>query len=241
MHNSRDNQIRQHIDNALRYNPLTRDAPIAIYVKDGIAALHGAVDSHAQKIAVERTVKGIAGVRGFAESLRVTPPHAHKRSDQDLARAALHALQWNALVPDERVQVKVEDGWLTLLGNVTWQVERRAAADAVAHLPGLRGMTNRIVLIPQAKPADVRATIDQALSRGRASAAHAVEIVVDGATVTLRGAVSSWEDYEEAEHAAWSCPGISDVRNLLIVQSPLESTMPTVNANDSRTQTGGVK
>jgi osmotically-inducible protein OsmY len=241
MHNPRDSQIRQHVDNALHYNPLTRDAPIAIYVKDGVVTLYGTVESHAQKIAVERTVKGIAGVRGFAESLCVTPPHVHKRSDQDLVHAALDALHWNALVPEERVQVKVEDGWLTLLGNVTWQVERRAAGDAVAHLPGLRGITNRIVLIPHAKPADVRAAIDQVLKRARAGTSQMVDILVDGALVTLRGAVSSWAEYEEAEHAAWSCPGISDVRNLLVVQPPAELADATADPGNARVQAGGVK
>jgi osmotically-inducible protein OsmY len=222
MNSSRDALIRQHIDNALRYNPLTRDTSIAVHVKDGIVSLHGTVVSHAQKIAVERTVKGIAGVRGFAESLHVSPPSAHLRSDEDLARAALDALHWNALVPSERVQVKVEHGWLTLLGNVTWQVERRAAADAVANLPGLRGVSNRITLIPHAKPGDIRVAVARAL--GAPSAVRSIDAHVDGATVTLRGNVHSWLDYEHAEQAAWSCSGVSEVRNLLVVGLPETAT-----------------
>jgi osmotically-inducible protein OsmY len=228
MNSSRDALIRQHIDNALRYNPLTRDASIAIHVKDGVASLHGVVASHAQKIAVERTVKGIDGVRGFAEALQVTPPSAHLRSDEDLARAALDALHWNALVPAERVQVKVEHGWLTLMGNVTWQVERRAAADAVANLPGLRGVSNRITLVAHAKPGDVRAAVARAL--GASGAGQSIDALVDGAMVTLRGNVRSWLDYEHAEQAAWSCSGVSEVRNLLIVGLP-ETAMSDADTN----------
>jgi osmotically-inducible protein OsmY len=217
MSGEQDRSIRQHVENALRYNPLTRNAAIAVYVKDGVAILHGDVETHAQKRAVERVVKGVAGVRGFAEELTVTPPERHRRGDDALARAALDALRWHALVPDERIQVKVEHGWLTLMGNVTWNVERQAAADAVAHLIGLRGVSNHITLIPHAKPADVHDAIRRALDRSAQLDAKGVEVEIDGARATLRGTVKSWTAYDDAEHAVWSCAGISEVRNFLVV------------------------
>ncbi len=217
MYREQDRLIRQHVENALLYDPLTRDAAIAVYVRDGVVTLHGTVETHAQKRAAERVVKGVAGVRGYAEEIAVTPPERHRRGDNELARAALDALRWHALVPDERIQVKVEQGWLTLMGNVTWNVERQAAADAVAHLVGVRGVSNHITLIPHAKPADVHDAIRRALERSAQLDPTSVKVEVDGARATLLGTVKSWAAYDEVERAVWSCAGISDVRNLLVV------------------------
>ncbi len=227
-----DRDIQLHIENALSYNPQTHDARVAVRVKEGVATLHGEVTSHAQKLAVERVVKGIAGVRGFAEELKTTPPAHHKRSDEEIVKSALEALHWNVVVPDEHIQVKAEHGWLTLLGTVTWKTERDAAETAVSLLPGVLGVSNHIQLKPRAKPKAVRESIAQAFARTARLDANDIAITVDGASVTLSGTVATWAEFEDADKAAWACPGVSNVLNLLKVAGGEQATL-TANVVDT--------
>jgi osmotically-inducible protein OsmY len=67
-----------------------------------------------------------------------------KRSDTDIVKAALHALEWDVWIPRNRVTVTVKDAWVTLEGEVAWNFERKEAARVVRPLKGVIGVTNSI-------------------------------------------------------------------------------------------------
>jgi osmotically-inducible protein OsmY len=113
-----DNELRTDVLAELNWDPSIRDEDIAIAVKDGVVTLAGTVDTYAQRFAAERAVERVKGVRALASDLEVKLPGAMVRSDADLAHAAINALRWNIQVPDQRLQVKVANGWLTLEGEV---------------------------------------------------------------------------------------------------------------------------
>ena len=208
-----------HIDvmEALAFEPQLHGQTIGVAVKDGIVTLSGEVDSHAQKVVAEQVVKTVTGVRGFAEALQVNPPAQHHRTDQEIVTAALEALKWNVLVPAERVQVKVEHGWLTLFGDVLWQFERQSAEDAVKTLTGVRGVSNKLTVKPHVPPRQVKDKIIKAFERSARQDANDIRVKVEGGAVTLEGTVNNWIEYDDAERAAWAVPGISDVHNMLMV------------------------
>jgi len=212
-----DREIHVDVLGALKFDPQIKEQHIAVAVKDGIVTLNGEVETHAQKMAAEQIVKRVAGVRGFAEELQVNPPGHHRRTDADIAEAAVNALRWNVLVPADRIQVKVENGWLTLFGDVTWNFERESAAKAVNSLVGLRGVSNKINVRPFVAPSRVKETILQAFERTARQEAQDVKVMVDGGVVTLEGTVHNWVEFGEAEWAAWSVSGVTEVRNHLII------------------------
>ena len=201
----------------LNWDPVVKDAPVGVIVQDGVVTLTGHLRSHAQKRAVEHAVRRVKGVRALAVEMEVQLPAEHERTDADVALAAERALEWNVLVPDDKIRVLVENGAVTLSGQVEWQYQRQAVEDSVRDLMGVRSVANQVVVRPKFTPADVEAKIESALKRQAEREARQIEILANGSEVTLRGSVHSWAERRAAEGAAWSAPGVAHVVNNLLV------------------------
>ena len=213
-----DLQLKKDVTAELEWDPSIDATQVGVSVKDGVVTLSGHLETYVQKYAVERAAQRVRGVRGIAVELDVKLDPGHHRSDAEVAAAAEHALVWHALVPDDRVQVKVEKGWVTLLGTVNWEYQRREAEKAVRCLTGVVGVSNAITLQPVATPKNVSDRIREALTRHADDEAKHIEVVVKDDKVTLRGKVDSWAERAAANTAAWSAPGVSTVVNELTVQ-----------------------
>ena len=212
-----DVQLRKDVFEELTADPSLDAAEIAVTVKDGVVTLGGDVGSYAEKWAAERAVKRVAGVKGLAEEIQVKLPGPAERTDADIARAAVNALQWNVSVPSERVRVKVQNGFVTLEGEVSWQFQREAAHDAVRHLTGVRWVDNQIVVKPAVSASAVKGKIETAFTRNALLDAAGIAVNVKGDAVTLRGVVRSWAERDEAERAVWAVPGVAHVDDHLII------------------------
>ena len=70
----------------------------------------------------------------------------HKKTDEDIAWAAVFALKWDAAVPHHSISVMADNGWLVLEGEVESPEHKSAAEAAVSYLPGVEGVHNLIVV-----------------------------------------------------------------------------------------------
>lgn len=213
-----DAQLRSDILAELNWEPAINATEIGVIVKDGVVTLTGHLDSYAHKRAAERAAQRVRGVKALATELAVKLGAGYERTDADIALAAEHALEWNVLVPEDRIRAMAEKGWITLSGEVDWEYQRATAEKAVRDLLGVTGVSNLITVKPKFDASDVANKIRDALARQADREARKIEIVVNGAEVTLRGKVHSWAERTAAQGAAWSAPGVATVVNNLVVE-----------------------
>lgn len=206
-----DAQLKRDVIAELEWDSAIDAAHVGVAVRDGVVTLSGHIDTHAEKNAIEQAVRRVQGVSGIALEVDVRLDPDQTPSDSEIASAAESAFRWNTLIPHGRIQVKVERGWLTLIGEVDWEYQRQSAATAVQALHGVIGVSNAITLKPRQVEADIAQGIRAALIRHAAEASRRIEVVASGGEVILRGQVDSWAERAEAVAAAWAAPGVHTV------------------------------
>ncbi|WP_437799984.1 BON domain-containing protein [Sorangium sp. So ce693] len=212
-----DIELQRDVVSELSWEPSVNAAHIAVSVKAGVVTLRGHASTYAEKQAAEEAARRVYGVRAVVNELDVKLPD--RRTDEDVAAAAVRALEWNILVPADKIKVTVSNGWLKLEGEVSWRFQKNAAERAVRKLPGVRGVSNLITVGPSVTPTEVKARIEEALRRSALLDARRIRIEVVDGEVTLHGGVRSWAEREEVERVAWAAPGVHDVENLITVEA----------------------
>lgn len=214
-----DAQLRSDVVAELTWDPAITATDVGVIVKDGVVTLTGHPSSHAEKYAIERAAQRVQGVKALAVEMPVKLASGYERTDADIAMTVERALEWNVLVPDDKIRPMVEKGWVTLDGEVEWDYQRRAAEVAVRSLLGVTGVTNRVIVKPKFTAADIEKKIQEALERQADREAQQIKIEVNGAHVTLSGKVRSWAERKAAQGAAYSAPGVANVINHLLVEA----------------------
>ncbi len=211
-----DKQLRRDVIAELDFEPSIDAADIGVAVEDGVVTLSGHVPNYAQKLAAERAAWRVKGVKAIAQEIQVRLASDKKCNDDEIAKRALDILAWNASVPREALHVKVQNGWVTLTGNVNWNYQRDAAEAAIRKLSGVVGVANSIDLVPAVQSADIKQRIVDALKRHAEVEADRILISVQaGGKVSLEGDVHNWDERRAVERAAWSAPGVRIVEDHL--------------------------
>ena len=210
-----DVDLRSRVLQQLEYTPEIDAHEIGVMAEDGAVTLTGFVETFSEKLAAERAAKGLVGVRAIANDIQVKGVAG--LADPDIAKHALDALRHRVTVPSS-VHLVVSNGYVVLEGAVTWMYQKEAAESAVAHLSGVLGVDNRIVLHPIASTMDVKARIDAALVRAANLDATGIVVSASDGVVRLTGSVQSYLEREDAERAAWGAPGVRHVDNAIRVR-----------------------
>jgi osmotically-inducible protein OsmY len=217
-------ELQRDVQNAIKWEPQLHAAEIGVTAKDGIVTLLGTVDAFFKKREAENAAKNVDGVKAVVEEIDVRYSNSEK-SDSDIANDVLKALLECWSVPNENLKVKVEDGWITLEGHLTWNYQKEAAEKAIAYLPGVKGVTNSIKIKSEIQNEIEKKDVERALKNNWTLHSEEILVRVEGTRVILTGAVSSLYQKDLAEKTAWKTPGVWSVDNQLVVEHKYTSAV----------------
>lgn len=213
-----DAEIKQDVLDELAWQPNIDETQIGVIVENGVVTLSGIVNNYSKKMAAEKAVKNVEGVKAVAEDIEVIYGTSYKKTDKEIAKAIVDAFEWNSSIPEDDISVKVENGWVYLSGEVQWAYQKNAAKNAIKNLMGVKSVTNAITIKNGIKPTEVKDRISKAFQRMATIDANNIIIETHGHKVILRGKVHSIKEKEDAEKAAYNAPGVYEVQNELKVQ-----------------------
>jgi osmotically-inducible protein OsmY len=210
--------LQKNVQDAIKWEPLLHAAEIGVTAKDGVVTLSGVVDSYSKKIEAENAAKNVAGVQALVEKIEIKFDNIWSKGDNEIAAEILTAFKWNWEVPNDKIKIKVENGWVTLSGTLPWNFQKDAAKKSVHNIIGVRGITNVIEIKSETHDDVEKKDIQAALARNWSINDRDIHVKVAGNGVTLSGKVSSWYQKEEAGRIAWNAPGVWTVDNQLVIE-----------------------
>ena len=215
MKNNED--LQKDVQDAIKYEPLLHAAEIGVIVENGVVTLSGIVDSYAKKAEAEFAAKNVAGVKAVVEKIEIRLGTIGKREDTDIAKEIVSIYKWNWYIPNDIIKVKVEDGWVTLEGNLDWNYQRDAATESVSQLTGVRGITNQLNLQSDSTDAIEKTEIEKAINRNWSLHDNDITVAVTGNRVKLNGLVKSLYQKDLAGKVAFNAPGVIGLDNELVI------------------------
>jgi osmotically-inducible protein OsmY len=214
-----DLEIKQDVIEELKWEPFLNASQIGVSVKEGVVTLSGSIDSYSKKIAAEKATKNVSGVKAVALDLEVNLPGSSIRNDTDIAEAVVNALKWHSAVRENKINVKVESGVVTLEGIVDWEFQKNSAKMMVENLMGVKGIVNTIQIKQKTSIEDIKQKVSAAFHRSATIDASGIDIEIIDNKAILKGNVRSWAEKEDAENAVWSANGIERVDNRLEIKT----------------------
>jgi osmotically-inducible protein OsmY len=213
-----DSQIQQDVLRELKWDTRVEETDVGVEVDRGVVTLTGSVTSYGKRVAAQQAAHRVVGVLDVVNDIQIVVPGSGQRTDTEIAHAVRAALEWDADVPDERIQTTVSSGWVTLDGSVDFWSQRQDAERAVTRLISVRGVTNRIIVKPPSVDIQpIREAIEEALERRAEREARELRIEVHGGKVILSGRVHSWRERRAVVGAAAHAPGMREIEDRLLV------------------------
>ena len=210
---TQDTQLQQAVLAELEWEPSITAGHIGVAAANGVVTLTGHVANFVEKKAAETAARRVKGVKAVAEEIEVRLPFDGQRDDEEIAAAAINRLAWDVAIPKDAVQVKVEQGWVTLTGEVDWHFQKDIVEQDVRRLMGVTGISNQIAIKPRINVSNISDDIMHALHRSWFFDPKTITVSADDSVVTLTGTVQSPHDRQVAAATAWAAPGVADVVN----------------------------
>lgn len=218
-----DLELQKDVMDELKWESFIKSSEIGVSVKEGVVTLSGYVDSYNKKRIAEQTALRVKGVKAVAEDIVVRLGTSSTKTDTEIAQAALDALKWHSTINENKVKIKVDNGWITVEGEVDWAFEKNAIRLALENLIGVRGISNLVTISPKMNinANDVKQKIAAAFHRSATIDADNIIISNISNKVILSGSVRSYAEKQDADRAVWNLPGVIAVENNLEVKVPI--------------------
>jgi len=212
-----NNDLERYVSDELHWDPKIDDSAIGVSADDGVVTLRGTLGSFREKRDAKKDAQRVYGVKSVKDELEVRILNDDRRADADLRGDVLQALMLDSMVPST-IDAKVDDGKVTLTGTAPWRFQCDEAELVAGNVRGVISVENDVDLVPPGPSADdVQHSITKAMERNAMVDADSVKVESENGVVTLRGTVSSWADHDQAVDTAWAAPGVTNVRDHILV------------------------
>jgi len=142
-------------------------------------------------------------------------------TDSSLKKKVFVELDWDPEIPASAIAVSVQDGIVTVAGDVDTFAEKEAVAAAVRRVAGVRAVAMELELaIPHRRSdGEIAASAEQALRWNTLIPADPIRLTVEKGRITLQGEVP-WEyQRRAAERAVAGLMGVVELRNEITLRS----------------------
>jgi len=208
-----DSAIKQNVLDELKWQPRIDETQIGVIVDKGVVTLTGVVDDYQKKLAAEKAVKKIIGVKAVAEDIELKYRDKYLKTDKEIAKAVVATFEWSTAIPEKDIAIELRNGWVFLTGEVQYDYQRKAAKRVAQDIFGVNGVIDKITVNNNDTSIHVKEKIANAFERMADIDSASIEIVVEGNTVILSGKVNSLAEKEEADRIAYSADGVYRVKN----------------------------
>lgn len=215
-----DVELYKDVKDKLDFEPGVDPKNITYSARNGVVTVNGTVGTYLEKHLIKRAIRRIQGVRAIADEVVVEPISTFRSNDTEIANSALRVIDWDISLPKDKIKVTVENGRITLTGQVPWYYQKQSAERDVRYLAGVTAVDNQIEIKPVfsiSTPVEVKEKIKKEFERHALIDAQNISVEIDGSKIILKGHVESWAEAKEASHIAWSIPGVSYVDNQIII------------------------
>jgi osmotically-inducible protein OsmY len=210
-------ELQKDVQNAIRWEPSMRAAAIGVKAKDGVITLTGTVDTYSNKLIARKTTKKIVGVRAITEDIVVQCGSDTAKTDLEIAKSVLNTWKNNSQVLGGQIRVEVEEGLVTLKGEVSHKFQEEESAKTIKNVSGIKGITNLIKVKSKSESKAEKKGLESAFERNWSLNSNHIKVEVNQNKVMLTGLVHSLYQKEEADRLAWNTPGVLSVENDLAV------------------------
>ena len=186
-----NNLLEFDVKDELDWDPMLDDTRIVVKANDGRVTLTGTVPTYYDATLAADDAWTVGGVRDVDNELLVGLVGG-AIADIDIAAGCSKALDADKFVPKGSVTADVDDGWVTLTGQVRRHFQRQAAEFAVRRVDGVLGITNDVEISSEPIPSDVADRITKAFRRNAIIDDSLIEVSNSGHTIYLDGTVGSW-------------------------------------------------
>lgn len=210
--------LQRNVADELRWDPRLDASKVAVSVDDAEVTLSGSVPSYSEKRCAEALARRVRGVVAVKNALDVRLTIGNYRTDSTLLRLSTDILESLPAMLPERPNVTVWEGWLTLDGIVESAAQKQNVEDAFLHIAGIRGVSNRIRIVPRSKNAEAKRAFEEAVRRSAALTVADLCAEISGRTIVVRGTVGSCVEHDVLLEIASCAPGITSVEDHIVVR-----------------------
>jgi osmotically-inducible protein OsmY len=201
--NIADQKIKNAIETEYQFDHAVNNNNVNIEVTDGIAELTGTVSNIKAKKRAANIAQMVKGVRSVSNRIDVLPMVT--LGDKDIQSKVVYELINDPATESYEVNVSALDGIVTLTGEVDSYREKKLAENVAQTVIGVKQVLNNIEIEFDVTRSDseLKSEIEGALKWSKIVDEDLIDVKVKDAEVTLKGAVASAEEKENARYLAW--------------------------------------